>query len=459
MNRILKDKNGCDNLKNILTNTSSLSNDEKINLANDFFIIINTKKIKFLNENDFDIFITMLNKNQHLLITEEIENFINKDSYEQQDRHLKDILYKYIIETYYSRGNISIFRVPEELKKTKKGKNLIERQHMFFNVIKNFAMFQGLKRKMFGQMTKEFDNSIANNIKKYLDSYLSINEDNTPILIGDEKMDTNLNLIQMLDFIHNKIDKEIENFRLTGKPNIIYDRFVFFNADNVEVNGESQIFKNQLLYYHALLFTNSATNSKYLEIRSYENKFNETDYYYFKNIVHFIDHRMYYHAFKETILFFEFSLRNNLEINNTPINNYKYNKEEQEDSFNNFVIHIKNDESKNKKYLNINSLREDYFDFMKNEEKGNMSLNSIVLKNLIDVSVTNNYLTKNESFFIKYLLLNDKGEGENFRNEICHGIKNEHFYYVIQNKEDSNKIFILSTFYILYVILKMNKIL
>lgn len=459
LDEILRDKNGCDNLKKALKNMNILSNDEKIVLIKFFFIIINTKKIKHLDENNINDFIVMLQKNQNLLITEEIEKFINEDSYDDEDIYLKDIIYKYIIETYYSIGNIGIFKVPEEFKRTKKGKKLIKRQHMFFNVIKNFGMYQGPKRKLFACMAKEFDTSIANDIKKYINSYKSINEYNAPILTGNIKMDKNLNLIKIIEFIYNSIDKKIEDFKLESKSGVVDDSIIFFNLDNIEVNKNSKILKDCLLYEHALLLVNSMTDNKYLEIRIYENRFDKADCYFFKNITYFIEHKMYYNAFKETIIFFEFALRNNLEINNIPINNYKYNKEEQEDSFNNFVRHIKNNDFKNKKYLNINSLRDDYFDFIRNEEKGNISLNSIMLNNLIDLSVTNNYLTRNESFFIKYLLLNDKGEGQNFRNEICHGIKNEYFYYVIQNKEDSDKIFILSTFYILYLILKMNKIL
>lgn len=459
--KIPRGKNQYDFFKNSLRESNNLSENEKINLIKDFFIMMNNNnKIRFLDENDIHYFIDMVKKENSLtlILIEQIKNFISEDFYDEKYRYLKDILYKYIIETYYTIGDISIFSVPDEIKKHKKGKNLIKRQHTFFIIIKNFGMYQGLKRRLFNQMVKEFDKSIANYIKEYIDSYEIINKNNEPVLVGDIKIDKNFNMIQTVDYIYKDIDKYISDFRVKDESSTKEDSRIHLNFDNVSINGESRIFKERLLYYYSLLLSNSIDDSKYLEIKMYEDFFDNEGFYFINNILFFIEHKKYYHAFKEVIIFFEYSLRNNLEKNKTPINSYKYNKEDQEKSFSKFIEYIKEDNKKRKKYANIDSLKNEYFHFMRNEEDGNISLNSLTLKNLIDVSVNNDYLTKNESFFIKFLLLNDKGEGENFRNDILHGIKNEYFYYNCQNKEDSEKIFLLTFFYIFYVILKIKKI-
>lgn len=461
MIKIPSGKNQHDFLKNRLRKNENLSKNEKENLIKDFFMIINNNyKIQFLNESDINYFIDMVKKENPLMpiLTEEIEKFINKDSYDEKYRYLKNILYKYIIETYYTTGDISIFSVPDEIKKHKKGKNLIKRQHTFFIIVKNLGMFQGLKRRLFNNMAKEFDKSIANYIKEYTDLCESMNKNNDPILVGDIKIDKNLNMIQTIDYIYKGIDKYISDFRVKEESGTKNDSRIYLNLENLTINGESRIFKEHLLYYYSLLLSNSTVYSQYLEIKMYEDFFDNESLYFFKNILFFVENKKYYHALREVVLFFEYSLRNNLEINKTPINSYKYNKEDQEKSFSNFIENIKEDSNKIKKYKNIDSLKNEYFHFMRNEEDGNTSLNSLTLKNLIDVSVNNDYLTNNESFFIKFLLLNNKGEGENFRNDILHGIKNEYFYYNCQNKDDSKKIFLLTFFYIFYVILKIKKI-
>lgn len=456
-----KGKDKYDFFKNNLRESDNLSENEKINLIKEFFIMMNNNnKIAFLDENDVNHFIDMVKKENSLMLilSEEIENFINEDFYDEKYRYLKDILYKYIIETYYTTGDISIFSVPDEIKKHKKGKNLIKRQHTFFIIVKNFGMYQGLKRKLFNNMVKFFDKSIANYIKEYIDSYEGINKSNEPVLVGNIKIDKNFNMMQTIDYIYKDIDKYISDFRMKDESGTKDDSRIYLNFDNVTINGESRIFKERLLYHYSLLLSNSAVDSQYLEIKMYEDFFDNDGLYFFNNILFFLENKKYYHALKEVIIFFEYSLRNNLEINKTPINSYKYNKEEQEKSFSEFIERIKEDNKKRKKYANIDSLKNEYFHFMRNEEDGNILLNSLTLKNLIDVSVNNDYLTKNESFFIKFLLLNDKGEGENFRNDILHGIKNEYFYYNCQNKEDSEKIFLLTFFYIFYVVLKINNI-
>lgn len=449
-------------LKNRLRKNDNLSENQKINLITKFFIMMNNNhEIKFLDENDINYFIDMIKKENTLthILTKEIKNFITEDFYDEKYRYLKDILYKYIIETYYTIGDISIFSVPDEIKKHKKGKNLIKRQHTFFIIVKNFGMYQGLKRRLFNQMVKSFDKSIANYIKEYIDSYEGINKNNEPVLVGDIKIDKNFNMIQTIDYIYKDIDKYISDFRVKDESSTKDNSIIHLNFDNITINSKSRIFKERLLYHYSLLLSNSIVDNKYLEIKVYEDFFDNEGLYFLNNILFFIENKKYYHALKEVIIFFEYSLRNNLEKNKIPINIYKYNKEDQEKSFINFIEYIKEDNEKRKKYANIDSLKNEYFNFMRNEEYGNISLNSLTLKDLIDVSVNNDYLTKNESFFIKFLLLNDKGEGENFRNNILHGIKNEYFYYNCQNKEDSNKVFIFSTFYILYVILKMKEIL
>lgn len=154
-----------------------------------------------------------------------------------------------------------------------------------------------------------------------------------------------------------------------------------------------------------------------------EKNANEKYIVYLKNIINLKSKGQHYHSFKESILFLELVLRNKLNEIGSNVNEYKRREKEENIKYmENINEWLSEDLGMNQKEIKeINEdLKEDY-DF----NNTNFTENTLLLNDLINKSKKEKILLQEQSEGLKFLLLSDKGQGLNLRNQIFHGLKNK----------------------------------
>ena len=467
INSILKEKNNCNTLKEFLNNNDKISNKDLPTFIKIFFIILLDDRVQYLEEKDINKFIEIIDKNYIPDLIGHFRIFIKKDSYDLKVRPLKNLLYKYMIEKYYLNQGIEDFIFDDKI--SAKRKNIfIEKQKLYFNIVKNTGMVQPLyKINFFNRMARCFHKSIAQDIKNYTDLY-------------EKNMNKKYKDIDFIwkcsDLDHDimKLESGLEIIKETRKF-LINDVSEFFNKsesiqyhsilksinDNgEEINPERAYIKKDLLIKYSTIVNNKLSKEKLNEIALIEKLFSKKEGYFFNKIIKFLNLDMLYDALKESIIFLESTLRDILtDLNNEILEYDMGSAEERKENFIQFIKHLEKQQQIWKDddiLIDTLYLTHTYNYFIDHFSWGNIKVKNNLMNTLLNNSLHENLLTKEDIFFLKYLLLKDNGEGLNLRNEIFHGFKNELYFYETEVKENYEMIFKLTIFYILSCIIKMK---
>lgn len=464
---VLKEKDGCKTLKRLLENYEKICEQDLIKLSKVFFIILMDNRVKYLEKKDIERFIEIIDKNYIPNLFQQIQIFIKKDSYALESKPLKNILYKYFIERYYLHDGVKDFCFDKESSKKKKLIS-IDKQKIYFETIKNTGMIRPLQKlKLFSSMAMFFHKNIAQDIKKYVDVY----NENMNKKYEDVDFAWNFNFqheimnlnsgIEIINKTRECLINEINGFLNKSDSTESYLPIVSINNNCGKIDFKSNNFKYYILVKYSSILNKALKKESFEEIILTRNLFSKKESYFFDKIIKFIEMDMLYDALKESIIFIESTLRDSLTELNKEILEYDISavKEKKE----NFIRFMKYIEEKQKNWkendllLDISYLTVSYNDFIDNYSLGDVQVKSNLMNTLINNSVQEKLLREEDLFFLKFLLLNDNGEGLNLRNNIIHGLKNEFDFYEMEVKENNKLIFKLTIFYILACIISIKR--
>lgn len=455
--KILNDKD-CQTLKNILRNIDSLNYEEKITVIKSFLIILNSPKIDKISIDDMNIFMNLVEGKWD----KSYELFIKKDKYYEKDRELKNIFYKYIIETFYMTDyGVEIFGGESS------DENHIKRQLMFFYVIQNTGSSSYLKKmKLFQKISIKFNGVLAQNIQDYINNLqLNLSKNCDKVIWDDSNMQVieEKSLLKRVNIICNSLDCDLGeiNINKDNKNNKNKIQITSVNESGIKSDFYSSFQKKCVLDYYSIFLNANFKNKDLKELKELRSIFNIEECYFYDKVLILMEKNLIYDALKESILFLEYFLRKMMpEAGEIKV---KYDKSlitDKKNKFISFLNYIKNNQEswdENDILLDTLYLKKEFSNFIDNNSE-DIKKKSYLFHDLLMIASENLLITKSNKVFLQYVLLNDNHEGLNLRNEIFHALKNEYHYYVIEVKENMDMIFNLIIFYILSLIINSRSV-
>lgn len=461
MEKLILTESNCETAIFLLNNNDQIK-DLNLFISN-ILILLNTKKINKLSENNIQLFIDIL-KNSSNFDYSLIDNFIKNDNYSEKERSKKNIIYSYILSNLSSPECLYLFKINTKSKNIKK--NLIARQNFIFDfIIKEKKLTKLRTRHFINKMINIFDNQIGHKINDYnnyltQDSYIEFKDVYKEHEIINLSSDSLQHLIfEVYNLMNNEIDipdetfnNKIESLDISinkSNPNEnLKVSFLSLDSKGQSINSFRYQIKDDISAKYSLIL------NKNIKIYNDIDKNNFRDHLltiyttaqhkkYIENIFYFLINKDVYSALKESILFIENFLRDHLERQNHIFSIYNY---KQIDDINTIFKNC----FQNTPYYN-EDMKEILNKYLNEKYKDNYALSSKMLNSLINISYESHLITKQNYIFLKFFLLNDDNEGKNFRNNIFHGIKNEYDYFCSENKNNNMMIFELTIFYIIAI--------
>lgn len=312
-----------------------------------------------------------------------------------------------------------------------------ERQNKLFKIILNNPEIDGLKKIFLkNEAIKKLNPEIATVIK-----------DSDKDLTGLAKLEQEIKpckIIYKNTFNYILMIKKIMDINLLNSSS----GSAFLDCCE-DINQDGEVISSNYLKKYNSLFISSFSNDISFKNRSILKLHSEIDsnmlFYenivssqYYKEITKNLSIGNNYIAMTNSILFMENFLRKELKRQTGIDQKYKNKKQKDEEYLiNDFCKKNKiNDEIKSK-----------YIEELKEKNVKNFNANSSLFKELLSYSKERNLITEEEYVGLNFLLLNDKNEGLNLRNNIFHAFKTEADY------EGLEHIFSFVSIYILGIIM------
>lgn len=398
-----------------------------------------------------------LNENQFKKIIEKFF-FTNKDSksffkilYESSDSSYNmDLLYNNLLDSQEYIEDIFIFTSHI---KSKEKREKIQNLFIKFFLIKNNNSI--LNIDISNKMKKHFDSKVLK------DLVVTINQNDFELFHFEQeipKINCNEDFLLPI-FIVDNMNCGFKEFVLDRQLHMA-DLSKSYNEKSQEINIINKNIKDMTIaIYSSILYL----NCKNKNTDSFKNliKINNDSLYsrsfleYYENINLFLKENNYFMAVKEAILFFEFNLRvfskERTDVYKEIINIIK--KEQREKDLD--ILRII-EQKRNKKFADYEmTLYNDKID--KKFENFEINIDKVSFETLLDAMVNTGKISDPESEIIKYILLNNKNEGLNFRNKIFHSLISE-----LNIKKElgdwTNHLLFFIVLYLVVSTLKMNSL-
>lgn len=326
--------------------------------------------------------------------------------------------------------------------------NSIKRQKTLFETLNKANINSLIKINWINWFLHYFDKSLAILVEDTIfrdEDFKTIRTETTiPKVIYKDNFD-------LFSFLQKGLNDGFKVCVLERESSIV-DLFRNVNELGQEINYLNKTIKITLSYIFSEVL-NSNFKIESISIEDFMFDLDKIEPYfieYIENIIFLLKSKKFQLAFKESVIFLESYLRNKAKENNLITKEVKKKKLKEEIASGKKMLNwlIENGHINENKKTNI---EEKYLkESTKNNQK--LSINSILLNDLLNESKHVGILSVEESSLLKFWLLSDNNEGFNFRNDFFHGFKNFSSY----DDGFTDNLFLLAIIYILNTIYKIS---